>query len=62
MGEQEAVGGDAQAGVMMKAPPAPAVAMTEPEILLEVLVIKLDAPTHLCLIHHALQRRVLRQR
>jgi len=36
--------------------------VTEPEILLEVLIVTLDAPTHLGLKHHALQRRVLGQR
>ena len=38
LGEQAAAGGDAQAGVMMKAPPAPAFVMTEPEILLAPII------------------------
>ena len=36
--------------------------MPQPEVLLEVLVVALDAPTHLGFKHHALERRVLRQR
>ncbi len=36
--------------------------VAEPESLLEVLVVALDAPTHLGLIHHARQRRVFGQR
>ena len=62
LGQQEAIGGDAQAGVMMKAPPASALVVAQAEILLEVLVVTLDAPTHLGFKHHALQRHVLGQR
>ena len=48
--------------MMMKAPPAPALVVTQAEILLEVLVVALDTPTHLGLIDHALERRVFGQR
>ena len=40
--------------MMMKTPPAPALVVTQAEILLEVLVVALDTPTHLGLIDHAL--------
>jgi len=55
LSEQETVGGDAQAGVMMKAAPAPALVVAQAEILLEVLVVALDTPTHLGFKHHARQ-------
>ncbi len=58
---QEAVGDDGQTGVMMETAPAAPFIVTEPEILLEVLVVALDVSAHLCFQHHAFQRHVLRQ-
>lgn len=43
-GEQKAVGGNAQRGVMVKAAPAAPFVVVEPEFLLEFLVVALDAP------------------
>jgi len=45
--EPEAVSGDAQAGVGMQSPPTPALVVPQAEVLLEVLVVALEAPTHL---------------
>ena len=44
---EKAVGRNAQGGVMVKAPPAPALVMRETELLLEFLVVPFDAPAHL---------------
>src|SRR3954469_24043392 len=41
---QEAVGCDAERGVMVKASPAPAFVVAEPQLLLELLIIPLNAP------------------
>ncbi len=60
--QQEAVGGDAESGVVMKAAPATALVLSQPQVLLEILVVALDSPAHLGLVDHALQRRVLGQR
>ena len=43
MGEQEAVGRDAERGVMMEAAPF---VVSEPHLLLECLVVALDPPAH----------------
>src|ERR1700750_2378618 len=47
LGNQEAVGGDAQGGVVVEAAPASAFEVAEPEFLLELLVVALDAPAQL---------------
>jgi len=47
LGDQEAVGGDAQRGAMMEATPASAFEVAKPEFLLELLVVTLDAPAQL---------------
>ena len=44
LSDQEAVGGDAQAGVMMESTPAPALVVSKAEVLLEILIVTLDAP------------------
>ena len=44
---QESVGCDAHRGVMMEATPAAAFIMPEPDLLLEFLIIALDAPAQL---------------
>src|SRR4051812_36030233 len=43
-GDQEAIGGDAQTGMVVEAAPAAALEVPEPKLLLEVLVVALDAP------------------
>ncbi len=45
--DEEAVGGNAQRGMMVKAAPAAAFVVAKPEFLLEVLVIALDPPAPL---------------
>ena len=47
LGSQEAVGGDAQRGVMMEATPAAPFIVAEPDLLLEFLIVALDAPAQL---------------
>ncbi len=46
----------------METPPASALKLPQPHLLLEVLVVALNTPAHLGLEHHALQRHVLIQR
>ena len=58
---QKSIGRDAHRGVVVESPPASPLEVTQPKVLLEVLVIALDAPAHLGLEHHALQRRVFGQ-
>ena len=58
---EEPVGCDAQAGMVVEAAPASALVVSKPEVLLEVFVVAFDAPAHLGLQHHALQRYVLAQ-
>ena len=48
---QEAIGRDAQRGVVMKAAPASTFVMRQPEFLLQFLIIALDAPAHLGRVH-----------
>ena len=57
LGDEEAVGCDAQAGMMMKTAPVAALVMAEAEFLLELLVVPLDPPARLGNLHEALQRR-----
>ena len=47
MGDQEALGRDAERGMMMEASPAAPFVVPEPHLLLEILVIMLDPPAHL---------------
>ena len=53
LGDQEAVGCDAYRGVVMEAAPASAFEVAEAELLLELLVVALDAPAQLGEIDHA---------
>src|SRR5271165_1891655 len=45
-GDEESIGRDGQCAVVMEASPSPALIMPEPDLLLEVLIIALDAPAH----------------
>jgi len=45
--EQEAIGGDAQGRMVVKAAPTSALEVTEAELLFEFLVVALDAPAQL---------------
>src|ERR1700760_499642 len=56
LGDQKAVGCDAQAGMMMKPAPVAALVVAEAELLLELLVIPLDPPARLGHPHEALER------
>jgi len=47
--------------VVVEAPPASPLVVTEPDLLLEVLVIPLDAPAQLGLLDEVGERRVIRQ-
>ena len=44
LGDQEALGCDAHGGVMVEAAPTSPFEVAEPDLLLEVLVVALDAP------------------
>src|ERR1700760_1766810 len=56
LGDQKAVGCDAQAGMMMKPAPVAALVVAEAKLLLEFLVIPLDPPARLGDPHEALER------
>ena len=60
--EQEAVRGNAQGGVMMKAAPAPSLVVAQAELLLEILIIAFNAPAHLGGLDQIQKRGVGRQR
>src|SRR5215213_2798515 len=47
LGHQEAVGGDAQGGVMVEAAPATALEVAEPQLLLELLEVAQGPPAQL---------------
>ena len=62
LGDQEAIGCDAQRGVVMEASPAAPLEMPEPDLLLELLIVALDAPTQLGHVHQRAERNVVRKR
>ena len=45
LGDEEAIGRDAERGVVVKATPAAALVAAAPEFLLEFLIVTLDQPT-----------------
>ena len=53
--------GDAQRGMMMEAAPPSPLVMTEPEFLLKLLVVALDAPAELCHVDQAGEGHIARQ-
>ena len=59
MGDQEPIDGDAQGTVVVESWPSAALVVTEPDFLLEVLVIALDAPAHLGEIDQTLEFNLL---
>ena len=61
-GDQESVCGNAQAGVVMESSPVPSLVMSQPELLLEPLVIALDSPAQVCHADQLVERRLRRQR
>ena len=62
LGDQEAIGCDAQRGVVMEAAPSAAFEMPEPDLLLELLIVALDAPAQLGHVHQRAEGDVLRKR
>src|SRR6202051_4068217 len=46
LGDQESIGRDTQRAVMVETSPAAPFIVAEPDLLLEVLVVPLDAPAH----------------
>src|SRR5512134_4173497 len=62
LGDEEAIGRDAERGVVVKAPPAAALVVAEPEFLLEFLIVTLDPPAPLGRGDEILERRVGGQR
>ena len=61
-GDQESISGNAHGGVMVESSPASPFEMPEPDLLLELLIVALDAPAHHGDIDHALESDVLGQR
>src|SRR5690606_6476842 len=61
MSQEESVSRYAQRRVVMKATPAASLVVIEPELLFELLVITLDAPTHLGGVRQVLHCRGRRQ-
>lgn len=61
LGDEKAVSGDAQAGMMMEAAPAPPLEVAEPDLLLELTIITFDAPPSLGSGHQFRPRGALRQ-
>src|SRR4051812_9502709 len=56
LGDQKAVGCDAQAGMMMEAAPVAALVVAKAELLLEFLIVPLDPPARLGDLDQALER------
>src|SRR6266478_4694534 len=60
-GDQKAVGGNTECGMVVEAaPPAPFI-ITEAEFLLQLLIIALDPPSQLCEINQTVERDILGQ-
>src|SRR5512134_4169753 len=62
LGDEEAIGRDAERGVVVKATPAATLVVAEPEFLLELLVVTLDPPAPLGRGDQILEQRVGQQR
>src|SRR5436190_24286653 len=61
LGDQESIGCDAQRGVVMEAAPAAPFKMPEPDLLLEFLIVALDAPAQLGHVHQRAESKILRK-
>src|SRR5674536_388595 len=59
LGDQESVGGDAQRGVVVEAAPPSALEMPKPDLLLELLIVALDAPAQLGEVDQRAERDIL---
>jgi hypothetical protein len=62
LGDQKSVSGDAEGGVMVKAAPTARFKMPEPDLLLEFLIIALDASAQLGDIDQARKADLFRKR
>ena len=62
LGHQKAIRRNAQGAMVVKPAPASALVVAKPQILLEVLIIALDAPTHMCGAHQIARCGCLGQR
>ena len=62
LGEQEAICRDAQRGMVMKTAPTAPFEMVQSELLLEFLIVALDAPPQFRHPHQFLERRAGRER
>jgi hypothetical protein len=61
LGDEEAISGDAQGGMMMKAAPATALIVIEPDFLFQFLIVALNAPSAFGGGHQIRERGVGRQ-
>src|SRR5665647_3366121 len=59
LGDQESVGGDAQRGVVVEAAQSSALEMPKPNLLLEFLIVALDAPAQLGEVDQRAERDIL---
>ena len=62
LADQEPVSCDAQGGVMVKTAPTPSFIVTQPQLLLQFLIIAFDDPAVFSYFHQRLQRGLLRHR
>ena len=62
LGPQEPVGRDAQTGTVVEPASAPPLVVPQPEVLLQTLVVALDAPALVGGVDQFIERRVLGQR
>ena len=61
-GDQESVGRNAKGGVMVEAAPSPSFKMSQPDLLLEFLIVPLNAPAQLGKIDKPAEADLCRQR
>src|SRR5512134_2544724 len=62
LGDQKPVGRDSQAGMMMESSPASSLVVSQSQLLLELLIVALDAPAQMCHTDQLVERGVLGQR
>src|SRR5512145_895778 len=61
-GDQEAIGGNGETGVVMKPFPASTLVVAQPQLLFEFLVVAFDTPAHLRRRHQLVDGGLLGQR
>ena len=62
LGDQESVGRNAKGGVMVEAAPFPSFKMSQPDLLLEFLIVAFDPPSQLGNVDELTERNVFRKR